>query len=111
MIRKVEMQMYNVLSPLGERAVEEVAGVRPVSDLSGKTVGEMSDGLFRSDVTFPMIRELLQKRYPGIKVIPYTEFPIQDVRGNTEDLLKRAETAAALAVERGCDAVISGNGF
>lgn len=105
------MQIYKVLSPLGEPAVEVVAGVRPVSDLRGKTVCELSDGLFRADATFRNLRELLQERYPGIKVIPYTEFPTQDVRGDTEDLLKRPEEAADLAVARNCDAVISGNGF
>ncbi len=103
--------MYEVLSPLGEPAVEAVHEAPRLADLSGKTVCELSNGHFRADVSFPIIRELLQKRYPGIKVIPYTEFPIHWLRGSTEDILKLDETAVALVVQRGCDAVIVGNGF
>ncbi|MBI2906672.1 MAG: hypothetical protein HYX92_03330 [Chloroflexi bacterium] len=103
--------MYRVVSPRGEPTVE-VAGSAPrLSDLSGKTVCEVWNGGFRGFVTFPIIRELLQKRYPGVKVIPYTEFPIQDVHGNTDQLLERVRAMVELALQKGCDAVITGNGF
>lgn len=105
------MQMYEVLSPLGEPTVAGVASAPRLSDWRGKTICEISNGLFRSDVSFPLIRELLRKRYPDIKVIPYSEFPIQDRRGTTEQLHRNTDVAAALAIQKGCDAVISGNGF
>lgn len=62
-------------------------------------------------VTFPIIRELLQKRYPGLRVIPYTEFPVQDVHCSTREQLERVDATVALAIEKGCDALITGNGF
>ena len=102
--------MYDVLSPLGE-PVAKVSRLAPrVSDLSGKTVCEVSNGQFMSHVSFPIIRELLQKRYSGIKIIPYTEFEDQRVDGSTEQILGRAETAVAQMAQGRCDAVITGNG-
>ncbi len=105
--------MYEVVSPVGETTIARVvkAPLLP-SDLNGKTVGEIagSGTGFKYDVTFPIIRELLHQRYPGVKVIPYTEFPVQNPSGfTTEQLLENAEATAALARQKGCDAVIVGN--
>ncbi|MBI2910248.1 MAG: hypothetical protein HYX92_21610 [Chloroflexi bacterium] len=103
--------MYSALSPLGEPTIEKASAAPRISDLSGKTVCEVWNGVFRGDITFPIIRELLQKRYPGVKVIPYTEFPIPDNRGTTAELLRRVDAIVAQAIQRGCDAMIVGNGF
>ncbi|MBI2906702.1 MAG: hypothetical protein HYX92_03480 [Chloroflexi bacterium] len=103
--------MYEVLSPLGEPTVQALGVAPRLSDLSGKTICEIWNGSFRGDVTFPMIRQLLLKRYPAAKVVPYTEFPTTDVQGITTQLLKRVEDTVALAIQKGCDAVITGNGF
>ncbi|MBI2910091.1 MAG: hypothetical protein HYX92_20815 [Chloroflexi bacterium] len=62
-------------------------------------------------MTFPIIRELLQKRYRDVKVIPYTEFPLQSVVGTTSGLRQRVDETLALALQKGCDAMITGNGF
>ena len=103
--------MYEVVSPRGEPTIKKVSGAPRISDLRGKTVCEVWNRGFRGVVTFPIIRELLQKRYPGVKVIPYTEFPLQDVHGSTSQVLEHADAAVALAIEKGCDAMITGNGF
>ncbi|MBI2906698.1 MAG: hypothetical protein HYX92_03460 [Chloroflexi bacterium] len=103
--------MYKVLSPIGKTIVEVVPRAPRLLDLNGKTIGEIWNGGFRGSASFPIIRELLRKRYPDIKFVPYTEFPWQDIRGSNRALQERAEAAAALAREKGCDAVISGNGF
>lgn len=103
--------MYEVLSPLGELTVQEGQSAPRISDLNGKTVCQVWNGAFKGDVAFPMIQELLQKRYPNVKVIPYTEFPLQRVNGPTQQLLERARTTVASAIQKGCDALIAGNGF
>ncbi|MBI2906705.1 MAG: hypothetical protein HYX92_03495 [Chloroflexi bacterium] len=103
--------MYEVLSPLGGATVGPAPVAPGITDLNGKTVCEVWNGLGRGHATFPIIRELLQKRYPDVKVIPYAEFPVQDIRGTTTEIHERAEAAAALAVQRGCDAMISGIGI
>ena len=102
--------MYEVLSPLGDTEVTEVNPVGRPSDLNNKTVCEVINGAFKSDIALPVIREMLQKRYPGIKIIPYSEFPVQWVMGSTQDLLQRVDTTVAHLVEKGCDAVITGVG-
>ncbi|MBI2906685.1 MAG: hypothetical protein HYX92_03395 [Chloroflexi bacterium] len=102
--------MYDVLSPLGEPTLKEIGVTPRLSNLSGKTVCEVWNGSFEGYDTFPMIRELLHKRYPGVSVIPYTEFPIQHHRDNTSQQLDRVDATVALAVQKGCDALIVGNG-
>ena len=76
-----------------------------LTDLKGKTIGEISNGEhggWEVDRTFPMIRQLLEKRFPDIKVIPYTEFP-SGVKGIDVDNIGDIVAAS------GCDAVIGGN--
>lgn len=102
--------VYQALSPVGEPTVKAVAAPR-LHDLNGKTICEVWNGDFRGHITFPIMRELLKKRFPDVKIIPYTEFPITTVIGSTDKLQKRLEGAVALAKERGCDAMITGNGF
>ncbi|MBI2908417.1 MAG: hypothetical protein HYX92_12290 [Chloroflexi bacterium] len=103
--------MYEVLSPLGEPTVDKLAVAPYLPDLNGKTVCEVSDGVqHRGPVVFPILRELLRERYPDVKVIPYTEFPIQDIHGSTRQILERVDAAVALALEKGCVAMITGFG-
>ena len=104
------METLEVVSPAGLEAVK-VTGVAPrLPDLNGKTVGEVWNGVFKGDVTFPIIRRLLKERYPGVKVIPYTEFyhlPGSDLPQQQREI---ARQIVATAREKGCDALISGNG-
>jgi pyruvate-formate lyase-activating enzyme len=53
---------------------------------------------------------LFKDRYPGIKIVPFDEFPIVYVGGDPASQKKTAKEIAALAKERGVDALISGNG-
>ena len=72
--------------------------------LAGKTIGELWNGIYEGDKSFPVIRKLLQERFPTAKFIPYTEFPRDGSNGIDSDLVARA------VKEKGCDAVIVGNG-
>lgn len=102
--------MYEVMSPLGELTVEAVKVARRPSDLNGKTIGMVSNGAFRSDIIFPIVQELLQKRFSDVRVIPLTEFPIHSTRGNTKDLIERTEITVATLLKKGCHGVITGVG-
>ena len=104
------MEKLEAVSPVGLEAVKVTGATRRLSDLNGKTVGEVWNGVFKGDVTFPIIRRLLKEKYPGVKVIPYTEFyhlPGSDVPEHQREL---ARQIVAKAQEKGCDALISGNG-
>jgi hypothetical protein len=74
--------------------------------------------MYNAEISFPIIRELLKKRYPDIrKVIPYTEMneglpdsTVMTYSGSIEEQEKKTQAAVAVAMEKGCDAVIAGNG-
>jgi len=103
--------VYKVVSPLGERSVTMLPPAPRLDTLKGKTICEISNTGYRSDEIFPFIEELLKKKYPTIKIVPYAEMPRCDVLDLSVDT--RAKTIKALIAaikEKGCDAVIGGNG-
>jgi hypothetical protein len=102
---------YEVVSPLGGQSVKMLPPAPRLDTLRGKTICEGSNMGYRSDETFPFIRELLRKKYPTIKIIPYTEMPPSDVRDLSVDTREKTIKALKSAIkEKGCDAVIGGNG-
>ncbi|MBI2958660.1 MAG: hypothetical protein HYY32_07455 [Chloroflexi bacterium] len=69
--------------------------------LAGKTICEISNGMWEYQRVFPALREQLKKRFPTVRIIPYSEV----VSGpGHEDL----DLVSRLVKEKGCDAVISG---
>jgi hypothetical protein len=97
---------YRVVWPLGKAAYQLVALKSRPSSLTGLTICELSDYGFRAEEIFPLVRELLRKRYPGIKFIVYPAF------GNIHGL-KEDEIISSLPEKLrkySCDAVISGVG-
>lgn len=104
------MEKIDVVSPVGGEVIEQDTIAPRLTNLDDKTVCETWNGEFKGDYTFPAFRELLKKKYPSVKVIPYSEFPFS-LSGNTPTRQKElAKQIAALAREKGCDALISGNG-
>jgi hypothetical protein len=104
------MQTYEVISPVGAESVRKKAIAPRLETLAGKTICETWNRDFKGDIMFPIYRELLQKRFPGVKVIPYTEFPFSTLSGTSEFQRDVSRQIAEKAKEMGCDAVISGNG-
>jgi hypothetical protein len=104
------MEKDEVISPVGISAVSPRNIAPRLGHLRGKTIGETWNEDFKGDLMFPIYRELLREHYPGVKVIPYTEFPSSTLRGTPEYQWEVARRIAALAKEKGCDALISGNG-
>lgn len=101
---------FKVVSPLGEETVEEVTMVPRLDTLEGKTICLTWNGSFKSNVTLPIIAELLSKKYPTAKVIPYTEMPRSFRAPAPGTITSEREALAATFKEKGCNAVISGNG-
>jgi hypothetical protein len=103
-------EKFEVVSPVGGEVVKRNTVTPRLKDLNGKTICETWTGLFKGDATFPVLRELLQQKYPSAKVVPYTEFPV--FLGSDAPAAQKALATkiAALAKEKGCDALISGNG-
>ena len=101
-----EKPSYEVVWPLGRSAAEPLTPNAPISDLTGKTVGELWDGLFRGDEMFSLFREKLRQRYPGIKFVDHAVF------GSThgKDETRVIESLPGELREHDCDLVISAVG-
>lgn len=82
----------------------------PLADLSGKTIAEVYNNHFKGELMFRTYRRLLKQKYPGITIIPYDQFPIVYVGGDAASQKRIAKEIAALAKEKGVDAIITGNG-
>jgi hypothetical protein len=108
--RKMPEKEIDVISPVGMQVSEGKGVASRLDTLEGKTVCEVYNHHFKGDYMFHLYRRLLQERYPGVKVIPYTESPTSFVGGDPEYHRKASREIAAFAKEKGCDALISGNG-
>ena len=97
---------FEVVWPLGRFVSAPVVPAPALSDLNGKTVGELWDWVFRGDQMYSVINDELRKRYPDIKIIDHTTL------GNTHALGEREYVANLpnLLRQLGCDAVISATG-
>ena len=104
------MEKYEVVSPAGVDTVKRVSAAPRLETLTGKRIGEVWNGVFKGDVTFPIVRRLLQARDPDLEVIPFTDFPHTPGSDNPARQRELAREIAALAKEKGCHAIISGNG-
>jgi hypothetical protein len=104
-------ETYEVVSPLGEPVVNRIAMAPRLNTLEGKRIGEIWNGGFRGDESFPMIGKMLRERYPTLKLIPYTEFPLVTIASlHPEKKEKTLEDLRTKIKEKGCDAAIIGNG-
>ncbi len=96
----VDLKVFN---PVGSYQVSQLFAPR-LTDLNGITLCELSSYNWEWQRTFPVIRELLKKQFPTIKIIPWDQLGINS-RLEEEDhalVTKRLK-------EKGCQAVIVGN--
>lgn len=99
-----------VVSPLGDETVEEITMAPRLDSLEGKTICLVANGSFKSNVTLSVIADLLSKKYATSKVIPYTDMP-RSFKAPPPGTMTTERTALeAVFREKGCDAVITGNG-
>ena len=97
---------YEVMWPLSNKAIDKRDAAARLPDLNGKVICELWDVIFRGETIYPMVREYIKSKFPGVKFVPYTEF------GNFHGARER-EVTASLADKlksHGADAVIVGIG-
>lgn len=103
-------EKISVISPEG-LPLGATRNITPhLSTLDGKTIGEVYNNHFKGELMFETYRRLFKEKYKNVKIIPFTEFPIVYVGGDAESQKKIAREIAALAKEKGVDALITGNG-
>jgi hypothetical protein len=95
-VNRITLEVYD---PSGSTEITNMHAPR-LGTLRGKIIGELSNGQWQHDRTFAQIRNSLQKRYPDLKIIPYTKFPVGDID---------VDGIAEMVKNKGCDCVIVGN--
>ena len=103
-------ERMGVISPEGLQLREVGAASPHLDTLEGKTIGEVYNNHFKGELMFQTYRRLFRERYPGIRIIPFDQFPIVYVGGDPAAQKQTAQEVAKLARERGVDALITGNG-
>ena len=108
---KMNPVRLEVLNPTSRVTISAKNAPR-LDTLNGKTVCELwATGHWAGEKTFPVIRELLRKRYPDVKFVPYTEFPFKERGFSTRESYEAYfGKMDELLKPKGCDAVIVGNG-
>jgi len=103
-------QKMGVISPEGLQQSATAGLSRHLDSLDGKMIGEVYNNHFKGELMFRTYRRLFGEQFKGVKSVPYDEFPIVYVGGDPASQKRIAKEIAALARERGCDALITGNG-
>ncbi len=103
-------EKIGVLSPEGLSAGTNTTLSPQLATLEGKTIGEVYNNHFKGELMFETYRRLLKAKFPGVRIIPFTEFPTVYVGGDAASQKKIARDIAAIAKQKGCDAIITGNG-
>ena len=99
-------EKMEVVWPLGKSAEAPRSLALRLDTLEGKTICGLYNGVFHFDKTWPLIKQLLSKKYPGIKFVDWEEFG--KFYGKEEIAL--LEALPDKLKQYGCDAVISGRG-
>jgi hypothetical protein len=103
-------EVIGIISPIGLPRTQSQGIASRLDTLDGKTIGEVYNHHFKGDQMFGLYRELLKERYPGVRIVPYTEMPASYVGGDPATHRRIALEVAAVAKEKGIDALIAGNG-
>jgi hypothetical protein len=102
--------VYSVVSPLGDSTVKMITMVPRLNTLADKTVCMVWNHAFKADITLPAIGEALKNQYPDIRIVPYTEIDAAIRAAGGDISSPEAGTLQTVLKEKGCNAVISGNG-
>lgn len=97
---------FEVVAPLGRRTREPQSLAPRLDTLAGKTICGLSNGAFRFDETWPLLKRLLAQRYPGVRFAGWEEFGTVSDKDNEAAL----NDLPAKLRQYGCDALISGRG-
>jgi hypothetical protein len=96
---------------LGRPAVEPTPPATRLDTLEGKTICEIYNGGFNGEISFPIIEQMLKERYPGLKIVPHSEFPLTTINAFwPERKIETLQAVRSAIIKYGCDAVITGNG-
>ena len=103
---KLEVVKLENRTPLIFIEIPAAKEIQGLPDLSGKTIAELWDQIFRGDVAYAQLREHLKKRYPGIRFVPWSEFGNIHGPKQREILEKLPDTLREIIATTGADEII-----
>ena len=95
------MTTLELFNPTGAAEITELHAPR-LDTLNGKTIGVLSNDVWQSHRTLPLVIKLLKERFPDSTVVPAEEFIIGMDAMNSEQ-------AADLVQQKGWQAAVIGN--
>jgi hypothetical protein len=95
-------QLYEVVWPLSKWGGKSTPPAPRLDTLGGKNICELGGGVFNSDKTFPILERFLREKYPDLK---FTK-----IEGFDGPLDEEAAKLGKVLKEKGCQAVLTGNG-
>jgi len=101
---------YRVVRPTGDVVHPMITQAPRLDTLEGKTICMVSNQGFKSHVTMPVIENLLRKNYPNSKLILPADMPRAQKPPAVGAKDQATEAMIAALKQKGCQAVISGNG-
>ncbi|MBI2857804.1 MAG: hypothetical protein HYX90_01895 [Chloroflexi bacterium] len=99
-------EMVEVVWPSGRRHERQSQPAPRLDTLANRTICGLYNGAFQFEETWPLVKQLLAARYPGVRFVDWPEFGI--FYGKHEASL--LEALPARLKEYHCDAVITGRG-
>ena len=102
--------VYRVVRPTGDVVHPMITQAPRLDTLEDKTICIVSNQGFKSHVTMPVIEGLLRKNYPNSKLVPPADMPRAQKPPAVGAKDQATEAMIAALKEKGCQAVISGNG-
>ncbi len=100
---------YDVLSPVGQSAVDMIEMAPRLESLDGKTIA-LVGGSFMASVTHVELRKIILENYPTCKVYVLSEIGSAGLFPGPRVHKQQVERFQQRLLEYGVDAVISGNG-
>ena len=95
------MTTLDIFDPSGATDILQLHAPR-LNNLEGKTIGFVSNDDWQAHRTLPLVAELFEKKFGGLKVVPPNEFPLGNFNIDNDKTVERAK-------EMGVDAVVVGN--
>ena len=97
-------EIYQVVWPRGAQTVTTTELAPRLESLTGKTIGQLWDDLFRGDEIFPILERELARRFPSVRFVRYDVFGSTHAAAEQRVIAELPERLRVLQV----DAVISG---
>ena len=101
---------YRVVRPTGDVVHPMIAQAPRLDTLAGKTICMVSNGGFKAAVTMPVIEDLIRQNYSNVKLVSPADMPRPQKPPAVGAKDRATEAMIAALKEKGCQAVISGNG-